>query len=709
MRTFSESWHRVRDVRASLRPQVRVHRQRFRGERWFVLHDPFNNQFFRVSPAAYDFVVRLDGGRTVQQAWEESLGADPDGAPGQQDVIELLAQLYSANLLYADLPIDTVSLFDRFRKRRRREIVSKWLGAMFARFPLWDPDDFLRRVMPVANLIFNRLGFLLWLLAVGFGIKVAVDHFGALVAQGREVLDPSNLAALYVATVMIKLLHEFGHAILCRKFGGEVHTFGVMLMIFTPMPFVDATSAWSFRGRWQRVMVGAGGMIVELFIAAIAAFIWSSTGPGWVNSLAYNVMFSASVSTVLFNINPLLRFDGYYLLMDWFGLPNLYQRSTRYLRYLGERYLFGLRREKSPANNPRERWWLAGYGIAGGIYRVVLFAAITLFVANRFFVLGLVMAAFCVIAWVIVPLGRFIVYLASSPRLHRSRPRAVAVTLGGIAVIVLLLAAVPMPASVHAYGSVQADEYTLVATAAPGHVERVLVASGSTVKAGQPLLQLADPELNYEVRINRAQLLEANVRRRQAIAQSGANLRTIDGVLESLRKREAELVRRERDLVVIAAHDGLWASPRINDFAGRWLTRGSVVGEIVNPAKYVFTARVPTRDALELVSGKFRGAGVRLLGQPNRLIDTTAWHLVQAAAEASEPEKEQRREGAGESDAKAAKGAPEFEVRAELLPRDNSVRLLHGQTGIIRIAVPWEPLLSQWMRTVRQIFQNRPA
>lgn len=457
MKTFSESWHRVREVRARLRPQIRVHRQRFRGQRWFVLHDPFNNQFFRLTPSAYDFIARLDGSRTIHQAWEESLGVDPDGAPGQQDVIELLAQLYSANLLYADLPTDTVSLFERHRKRRRREITAKWLGAMFARFPLWDPDDFLRRVLPLANLIFNRWGLLAWIAMVGAGVKVAIDHFDALVAQGSEVLDPSNLAVLYVATVLIKLFHEFGHAILCRKFGGEVHTFGVMLMIFTPMPFVDATSAWSFRQRWQRILVGAGGMIVELFFASIAALVWASTGPGWLNSLAFNIMFSASVSTVLFNINPLLRFDGYYILMDWIGLPNLYQRSVRYLRYLAERHLFGLKREKSPANNRGERRWLTGYGIAGGIYRVILFATITLFVANSFFVLGLIMAAFCVVAWVIVPLGRFIVYLASSPQLQRNRTRAIAVTLGGIAVIGALLAWVPFPSSVGSFGVVQAD------------------------------------------------------------------------------------------------------------------------------------------------------------------------------------------------------------------------------------------------------------
>ena len=710
MTTFSESWHRVRDVSARLRPQVRVHRQRFRGEPWFVLHDPFNNQFFRLAPPAYEFVARLDGTRSIQQAWEEALRMNPDAAPGQQDVIELLAQLYGANLIYADLPADTVSLFERQKKRRRHETTSKWLNAMFARLPLWDPDDFLRRSLPFADLVLNRWGGLVWLLAVTAGVKVAVDHWSALVAQGREVLEPANLLLLYAATVVIKLLHEFGHAIMCRKFGGEVHVLGVMLMVFTPMPFVDATCAWSFRHRWQRMLVGAGGMIVELFIAALAALVWAGTGPGLVNTLVFNVMFSASVSTVLFNINPLLRFDGYYLLVDWLGLPNLYQRSLRYLRYLAERHLFGLRREKSPAANPNERWWLVGYGLIGGAYRLLLFASITLFVANQFLLLGAIMAVFCVVAWVVVPAGRFLVYLVTSPRLQRTRMRALAVTLGGVAAILLFLAGVPFPSAVRAVGTVQADDYTLVATATPGFVERVLAPSGQMVRGGQPLLHLADPELGYELRTVQAQLQEALARQRQSMALNGANLRTIEGVQEALRKREAELLRRQQDLTVLAAHDGWWSAPRLDDYVDRWFPRGAILGEIVNPKNYVFVAQVPTRDALQLVAGKAT-AEVRLLGQSGRGLGAMPWRLVPAAAETRESESAVQGEAAPRQSPKngASKENPVFEVRAELERGQNSVRLLHGQTGVIRFALSWEPLLSQWSRKIRQLFQNRPG
>ena len=375
-----------------------------------------------------------------------------------------------------------------------------------------------------------------------------------------------------------------------------------------------------------------------------------------------------------------------------------------------EKHLFGLRREKSPAANASERWWLAGYGVLGGAYRAVLFASITLFIATQFLLLGAIMAVFCIVAWLVVPLGRFVAYLATSPRLQRSRPRAVAVTLSGAAVLGLFLGVVPFPSAVRALGVVQPDEYTLVATATPGRVERVIATSGQLVRAGQPLLELSDPELRFEMRIIEAQLQESVARQRQAIARGGANLRTIEGVLDALRKREAELLRRQRDLTVVAAHGGLWSAPRASDFVGRWFPRGAVLGELGNPEKFVFIAKVPTRDALQIVSGRLRSAEVRLLGQSGRVLDTTGWRFAQAAAESNESDSASRDSAmAREAKTDPAKESPAFEVRAELVRGTEAVRLLHGQTGVIRFALPWEPLLQQWSRKLRQLFQNRPA
>ena len=156
--TFSESWHRVAGQRLSLRPSVRARRQTFRGEPWVVLDDPFNNQFYRLRPEAYEFVARLGPDRTVEEAWRECIERFPGNAPGQEAVIQLLSQLYHANLLHYPTATDASALFERQRKQAQRETRSRLLNIMFARFPLLDPDRFLVRTLPVVGKLISPAG-----------------------------------------------------------------------------------------------------------------------------------------------------------------------------------------------------------------------------------------------------------------------------------------------------------------------------------------------------------------------------------------------------------------------------------------------------------------------------------------------------------------------------------------------------------------------
>jgi putative peptide zinc metalloprotease protein len=298
--TFSESWHRVAEKHLRLRRGVKVQRQMFRGERWHVIEDDLAGKYFRIRPQAWEFIARMDAGMTVEEAWQQCMDLFPDTAPGQQECVNLLGQLYQANLLDYEAG-DAAELFRRQQKRQQRELRSKLLGIMFLRIPLLDPDRFLVRTLPVVGWLISVVGLLIWLGVVGAGLKTVADHWDALLAQGKSVLAPQNLGLFYVALILSKLLHELGHAYFCRKFGGEVHTLGLMLLVFTPVPYVDVTSSWSLRSRRQRVLVGAAGMIVELFVAALCAFLWARTSPGGVNAVCYNIMFITSVSTLLFN------------------------------------------------------------------------------------------------------------------------------------------------------------------------------------------------------------------------------------------------------------------------------------------------------------------------------------------------------------------------------------------------------------------------
>ncbi len=709
--TFSESWHRVSGQRIALLPGVRVRRQTFRGERFYVLEDPLSNQFFRLRPAAYEFVARLRRDRTVDTAWQECLERFPDEAPGQEAALRLLGQLYQANLLHYDRAADTEALFQRYRKRTQRELKSRLTNIMFFRIPLVDPDRFLVWALPMVRPFLGKFGALLWLAVVGLGLKTLAENWDAARDQYHGVLSPANLPFLYLSLILLKSLHELGHAFLCRRFGGEVHTLGVLFMIFTPVPYVDVTSSWAFRSLWQRVLVGLGGMIVELFVAAIAIFIWANTGPGTLHGIAYNVMFIASVSTLLFNLNPLLRFDGYYILSDILGIPNLAQLANRQLRHVFEHHLFGVQPAQSPARTGREATWLATYGVTSGIYRVFVFGGILLAIADQFLLLGILMLATCAIAWVITPLVKLVRYLGASPRLDRVRPRALAVVTTLVALVLVPLALIPFPNTFTAVGVIQAARRARVVTETPGRLESVVADVRQPILNGQILLELSNPELRHALDATEAAIAEVDARLRQTLTAQLANRLPLEARRGVLADQKTRLEQQVSDLQVSARIDGLWSAPGIHELVGRWLPRGTPLGLVLDPAQFEFVAVVRQADADRLFRTELASAQIRLHGQTADALKVG--HLRVAPGDTRTlptpilgwlgggdiPTEKEDPEGRKASE-------PFFEVRA-MLPPTGPVRLADGQLGRMRFRLPPQPLLAQGWRRLQQLLQQR--
>lgn len=709
--TFSESWFRVANQRIALRPSVNVRRQNYRGQRWMVLENSLDNNFFRMHPASYEFVARLRPERTVEEVWRECLDRFPNEAPGQEAVIQLLAQLYHAGLLQYNLATDTEQLFQRYERGRQREIRSRLLNIMFLRIPVFDPDRFLRAAMPIARLLLNPIGLFAWLAVVGVGIKLAIDDFPALRDQSQGVLSPDNLLLLYLSTAFIKTVHEFGHAFFCRRFGGEVHTMGIMFMIFTPMPYVDASSSWGFRHRYQRMLVGAGGMIFELFVAAMAVLVWRQTAPGVVHSLAYNMIFVASVSTLLFNLNPLMRFDGYYLLSDLLEIPNLNQRAMRQLRFWAEKYLLGVAKAEPAAQTRKESFWLTAFGVGAGIYRIFVFGGILLFIADRFMLLGIIMAAVCAIAWVLRPIIGLIRYLATSARLDRSRPRAIAVTAGIAAALVALLQFTPIPSHFRAPGVLRSPEESEVHNNTAGYLAEIIAKPGSTVTKGQPLLRMVNPELEFNIRSAMATQNEIEAQILQAMEQQQANLRPLKSRLAAAQQNLARLENDRAELIVHAPQNGTWIAPHVSDSRHRWMLRGGDLGIVTDPAKFQFIAVVGQTDADRIFVRPVNGSSVRLYGQASSALQVANLKMIPGERRTL-PSPALGWAGGGpipvaQDDPDGRKTIePFFEVRADLAPGAKAA-LLDGRSGEIRFDLPAEPLLPRWTRQLRQLLQKR--
>ncbi|MFA6043958.1 MAG: PqqD family peptide modification chaperone [Phycisphaerales bacterium] len=353
--TFSPFWHRVRVMKPRLRPHVQITRQHYRGRRWHVVHDPSSNQFYRLNPVAHEFLGMLDGHRTVEEVWQFAITKHADDALTQNEVIQLLSQLFGSNLLTADIPPETEQLLRRGRERMGKRFQQQAIGLMYFRVKLFNPDRILSWLLPIFRPLLSRAGLVLWAVWVLAGIVAISGHLEDFFSQVGNAVAPSNWGLMAVVFVGIKLWHETGHGLICKRFGGRVPEFGAMMLVMIPAPYVDASTAWTFKSRWQRALVGAGGMIFELAVAAGAAFAWINTPDGSLaHQVSYNIIFTAGLATVLFNANPLMKFDGYYILSDLLEIPNLMQRSTSMLTFLASG-ISSAARTRSPRPAARAR------------------------------------------------------------------------------------------------------------------------------------------------------------------------------------------------------------------------------------------------------------------------------------------------------------------------------------------------------------------
>lgn len=722
--TFHESWYRVADMRPRLRPAVQTRRQAYRNRLWHVVRDPANNQFFRLDDAAYGFVGLLNGKRTVAEAWDianENLG---DRAPTQGEVIQLLGQLYSSNLLLGDVPADAAGMFERQRKRVRKEVTSYMQNVLFARFPLWDPDAVLERWHRVVDWVFGPVGIMLWaalLFVAGWHLTGRWSELFAA-AQPQSMLKQENLILLYVVFALIKGIHELGHGFACKRFGkrdgsgGEVHTIGIMLLVFMPVPYVDASTSWSFRSKWQRAFVAAAGMYVELAVAAVAAIVWSYTARDTlIHDLAYNAMFVAGVSTLLFNANPLLRYDGYYILSDVTEMPNLSQRSKDYLYYLVKRYAYGVRKPRNPANTMTEKPWLVIYGVAAAVYRIVIFAAILLYVAGMMFLLGVLMAIAGLITMMVVPIVKFIRYLLTSPELERVRSRALGVT----GVVVLLFAALigmpRVPDRCRAEGIVEPEQIVSVHAMESGLITDVLPSS-TPVESGKSVLVSTDnKELEAIVKMAEAEhdlaVAEWRIGRANEPALDQPGRQRI-----AVTRRIADRAReRYERLHLTAPAAGVWLSPDIERFRGAYVEAGQKVGIIADTSNQRIRLVTDQRYG-PLISGAFESGDLtvelRVRGRPDLTYAATV-ERVMPAGRRDLPSRALSLPAGGSTPIDPAStdrpmaAEPVFEVHVRAEPGD--APLLSGQRVIARFELSRKPLAVQWYRQLRQLVQQRFA
>jgi putative peptide zinc metalloprotease protein len=552
-----------------MRRDLVIREMRMRGRVLWVAKDPVAMRYFQLRDEEY-FVLRQLNGRTssdeIQKRFERRF------APRQLEMPRLhafLARLHREGMIISHSPGQAVELLERRKKLARQGWIETLSNVLALRFRGIDPSRFLNRLTPLCGWIFTW-----WFVTTSFvfmaaALALVVVHFDTLrqrLPDFQAFFSAHNLIWLAVAVASAKVLHELGHALTCRRFGGQCHEIGVMLLVFTPCLYCNVSDAWLMTNKWRRIAVGAAGMWVEMILAGAATFVWWWTGPGLLNGLCLDLMFVCSVSTVLFNGNPLLRYDGYYILSDLVEVPNLQEQSSRVVRRWLARWLLDVELPLDRLAPDHGQGWLALYAIASTAYRLVVVVAILWFVERVLKPYGLDVFARAI---VVVAVGGMVVMpLVRSTRWILNRQRSEPLNWGrflvrgGLAGIVVgVFVIIPLPHHLSAPAVIEPDGAARVYVTVPGTLVEA-AAAGERVRAGQTIARLENLEVELELthlegQRDRQALHLANLRREQgADPSAAAQIPTAEQSLADVETRLAERRRDRQRLVLTAPQDG---------------------------------------------------------------------------------------------------------------------------------------------------------
>ncbi len=611
---LSQNWYRIKDLKPAVHSHVRLYRHRYLGKAWYVLNDLVTGKAHRFSPAAYLFIGRLDGKTSVDEIWTDVASQLDEEAPSQDEILNILAQLGSSDLLQCDVPPDTAELFERYKKQSRALLKQNTMSPMSFRIPLIDPDAFLTKTVFLFRSIIKGYGLLLWLAVVLPAIFLAGQHWPELTENMSDrVLATENLFLIALCYPFVKAFHELWHGYVAKTFGAEVREMGIMFLVFFPIPYVDASAAAAFRNKWQRAYVSAAGIIMEVFIAAIAFYIWMYLEPGLPRAITYNVMLIAGISTVLVNGNPLLKFDGYFMMVDAIEMPNLANRSNKYLGHLVDIYIFGVKDSKPFIATPGEKLFFLLYSPAAFIYRMIIMVTIALYVATKFFFVGVIFAIWAVVMSLGKPFYTGMKHVLTAPVLQRNRKRATTITFLVIAGILSFLMFIPVPLHTDTEGVVWLPESSEVMAETNGFIKQYSVQAGESVNKGRTLFNLTDAELDARINLLEWKVRELQLNLRRYLVTDPSKTRIAQFELD----REQSELDRERErllqLKVNSRRDGVF-SPTLplDDMIGRYVSKGEIIGYVL-PEKSRKVRLVVEQSNIDLVKDKTKSVELMLV------------------------------------------------------------------------------------------------
>lgn len=680
--------HATREFAAAklkLRDDLSISPQKY-GDEWVChIEDAARGKFFRIGFAEYTFVSLLDGQTTVAHALTLTARTLGPKAFSEDEATSICSWLLDNQLATG---ADNITSSPANQKRLSERVNPFWM-----KWPLMNPDRMLDRATPWLSWLFSVPMILVCAGLMIAGLAAVANHWDRFQSQSADIFTPTGWLRMAAVWFVLKLLHESSHALVCKRYGGQVRDMGAIFILLAPVAYVDVTSSWKFRSRWQRIHTAAAGILTELTLAAVAALWWIRTDNPVLASCLYDVMLMASLTTLLFNANPLMRFDGYFILSDLLNLPNLYGSSSRFVSQLMGRVFLG--RHMMPLREHGLKGaMIRVYGVAASVWRIVVCASLTIAASVMFHGAGLALAAVGVVSWIGRPLVRAGKVIQDELQLQpRALTRLLSVTSAVVGGAYLLLVHVPWPGARVLHGVIEHDPLTVIRAASPGFVEVVHVQAGNVVEKGALLAELRNDELQIELRdlelaIEQSRLRHDVLMREDDIAGGQAELESGRALRSQLKEKQAELSA----LSVRAPRRGRVMGHNLPQLQGTYLQRGDELVSIGSSDDRVFRVAISQDDIRAVRAFEDNDVTVRLrsgqrlsgtLKPPEPRASRTPIHPALCAPNGGElPVRSASNEDAPNEEFQLL--LPHFVGEVAIAPKDAS-QLVSGQSGQIAI------------------------
>lgn len=508
--TFIPTAERRKQVKLRTRADLVITQQRYEGRLCQVVKDPVSLKYYRFNAQEYFVFERLNGKLTLEEIRKDFEKRFAPDRLTLEDLEGFARQLVTAGLVQHDSPHAARQLFDKRRQQRRTKRLATLTNILYIKLPVFDPDRLLNRMLPYTKWIFTHT--FLWasvilMAAAGLFVLFHYKTFYDKLPAYQEFFAFRTLLYMWLALGVVKVIHEFGHGLSCKAFGGESHEMGFLFMCFSPALYCNVTDSWTVADKWKRITISFAGIWVELIIASLSTFVWWYT-PHWpfVNNVAMCLMVLCSVSTFVFNANPLMRFDGYYILADWLEVPNLRERSNRFLSNLVQEKALGIEVQPEAYMAPNRKVLFVAYAIGSFLYRWFVTVSILFFLAKwlkpyKLEALSMMLALGALASLVFWPTYRLFKSVRQRGRLPDMKRKRVAVSGVVVGLILLAFFALPLPVSrVREVGLVQVQEPYRESVHLPesGILTEVFVHDGQFVAKGADLARVRSPQFEFE-------------------------------------------------------------------------------------------------------------------------------------------------------------------------------------------------------------------